>query len=354
MGTGHNPGTVRGRLPTALDSFLQDAPRRLDLIVGTHYDGDHLKGLLPIVQDESIEIGDVWLPPLKNDTQEILGPLEAEDFLAQQFFDDETAVFHYLWDKARHVEELQTWEREVFDLVRIGRHEGAEDDFDRLKDLPNYGPEGLSTATTSQLRGSLGEASTDERIDLFREFFEAHEADAAARTGTGLMHEIVSYDSRYADPLDIVTAFENRWDGFWPLEFRYPEPWERLCRTFPERSRVLPAVLANIRKSVANGAITATHLAKLAEALRNRRQPIFPRCRFVPTGRPSRFVWSPSKVKFVRCDKGGESELVLTLLGPSERLIEKHRDKLPVRQFAFCRCFRPPRFVLRILPPATS
>lgn len=108
METGKPPDTVLRRLPQALDDFLPNGPRRIDLIVGTHYDGDHLKGLLPILEDASIEIGDVWLPPVKNDSEEILEAVEAGAFLARQFFDDEgrNVLLAYLFEKARELEEL--------------------------------------------------------------------------------------------------------------------------------------------------------------------------------------------------------------------------------------------------------
>ena len=35
--------------------------RRIELVIGTHYDEDHLRGLIPIVQSD-IQISEAWLP----------------------------------------------------------------------------------------------------------------------------------------------------------------------------------------------------------------------------------------------------------------------------------------------------
>ncbi len=92
MGVGYSPDTVQKNLPDALKNFAYREHPRIDLIVGTHYDGDHLKGLVPIIDDKSISIGEVWLPPVRNDTEELPGTLEADDFLAELFFDDDESI----------------------------------------------------------------------------------------------------------------------------------------------------------------------------------------------------------------------------------------------------------------------
>jgi hypothetical protein len=89
-------------------------------------------------------------------------------------------------------------------------------------------------------------------------------------------------------------------------------------------------MLANLRKAAARSAITASNLQKVVQALRNRAAPIRPVCHYIAEGRPSRFVWNPQPRRFVRRLQGGPSDLELTLLGPSDALIEKHREKLPI------------------------
>ena len=80
---------VHKKLNAAFADF-GDSSRRIDLMVGTHYDADHLKGLVPIIEDDTIEITEAWLPPVANDEQRPLssGPPRSEDFLAHQLRDE--------------------------------------------------------------------------------------------------------------------------------------------------------------------------------------------------------------------------------------------------------------------------
>jgi beta-lactamase superfamily II metal-dependent hydrolase len=58
---------VLAPLKLAMRDF-DDRTCRLDLIIGTHYDADHLEGLVPIINDRSIDIVEAWMPPVANDT----------------------------------------------------------------------------------------------------------------------------------------------------------------------------------------------------------------------------------------------------------------------------------------------
>ena len=62
-------GNVLDKLLHAMDSF-GDQRRHLDLIVGTHYDADHLDGLVPIIKDPTVSIKEAWLPPVANDAEQ--------------------------------------------------------------------------------------------------------------------------------------------------------------------------------------------------------------------------------------------------------------------------------------------
>lgn len=46
-----------------LNQIFDDGQRLIDLIIGTHYDEDHLLGLAPIIEDKTITIGEAWMPP---------------------------------------------------------------------------------------------------------------------------------------------------------------------------------------------------------------------------------------------------------------------------------------------------
>ena len=324
MGYKHRADGVRKSLADAFNGFRAGRLRRIDLLIGTHYDGDHLKGLVPIVQDESIEIGEVWLPPLKNDTEEILGATDADDFLAEQLFDDQShaVLLRYLVDKGRQVDELQRLEQRAVESAREmprGEMESGP------VALPGYSDERRNSEHLALARHAISvDAPLHERVEAFLAFFEAHEADAATRTGRQRAHESATYDSRYPDAVDLARQYRQR--------FRYASrPFDiESYRDQPDRLRIAPAALASIRQSIAAGAITVSHLSKLVDALRNRTPPIRPRCIFVTTGHPRRFVWAPGRRRFIGRNRGGESDVTLTVLGPSEQLIEKHREKLPV------------------------
>jgi len=195
---------------------------------------------------------------------------------------------------------------------------------------------------------------------MFRLFFEKHEADAVERTGSARLHESGTHDSRYPDALDLARELESRlkysdfYYYYWGRGLSTTEHCEKLFLERPDRKRTAPFALGMIRKSLAAGAITATHLEKITEALRKRRRPIRPRCPFVSTGKPSRFVWSPSKDRFVRHEKGGESDLVLTLLGPADELVEKHRHRLPVGSYFFSLMYRYEAIHLESITPSNQ
>ncbi len=67
-----------------------DEDEHLDLIIGTHYDADHLDGLVPIIQDEAIKITEVWLPPVANDSERHASdePVADHHLLARQLYSD--------------------------------------------------------------------------------------------------------------------------------------------------------------------------------------------------------------------------------------------------------------------------
>ena len=44
---------------------------RLNLIIGTHYDADHLRGLVPIIDHHALPIDEIWLPPVQDDQADV-------------------------------------------------------------------------------------------------------------------------------------------------------------------------------------------------------------------------------------------------------------------------------------------
>ena len=103
---------IHERLTAAMRAF-DDRERRIDLLVGTHYDADHLDGLIPIIDDQSIVITEAWLPPVANDVEPhaVDEALDDHHFLAHQLYspDGHQVLARYLDAKAQ-----------VCDLLRPG------------------------------------------------------------------------------------------------------------------------------------------------------------------------------------------------------------------------------------------
>lgn len=323
VGSSHSPDEVHKKLDEAFKAFRgTNGPRRIDLIVGTHYDGDHLKGLLPIVSDKNIEIGEVWLPPVMNEGEEIHDSPDVARDLAAQFFDDDSGATTgaYLAQQASQLEELANVERDALNRLSDAaqsRDEGIRATPHRNMDKPR----------PDVWRSLVGEARSAV-VDEYRRYFERHEQDAAVRTGGAGEHDSAIYNSEYKDARDLSDSYRYSWKR---------SPNELLDQLFREngyeRCRLLPSALASIRKSGASNAITACHLDDLVCALRNRSVKIRPVSHYVSGHDARRFGWVPRLKRFVLGPRGAGAPLTLTLLGPSEGLVKEHWRKLPVASF---------------------
>jgi hypothetical protein len=123
---GYKPEHVLQKLDGAFSAF-GDSSRHIDLIVATHYDADHLTGLVPIIEDKSIEISEAWLPPVANDNEPPMSssPPGTEDFLAQQLGEElgEVRLNEYLASKLKTCNAIRDLERLGEDLERLpGAH----------------------------------------------------------------------------------------------------------------------------------------------------------------------------------------------------------------------------------------
>src|SRR5215831_4724245 len=121
--SGYAQNHVLAPLKQAMKDF-DGANPRLDLIIGTHYDADHLEGLIPIINDRSIDISEAWMPPVANDTvsHSLDDEPEERELLAKQFdSDDGSAVLqNYFHSKLRDCEYLQALQRAAEELAENG------------------------------------------------------------------------------------------------------------------------------------------------------------------------------------------------------------------------------------------
>ena len=280
---------------------------RIDLIIGTHYDEDHLDGLVPIIRDESIEIGEAWMPPVVNDALAVAfdRPVAASDLLAHQFATEQggAVLAHYLAAKRADIEALG--------LVEAALQGRRPDDDRGFKVEPRT-------------------ASDDpHNIDFFREQLGAADDDGDIDHGCDMEIE--------PNPLvtKLVDEVTQSIDTYWFPEF---ETFDALKSRAARQAGEVPALaatqarsIAHLRKSTAKKAINAKALHDVAVALHARKIPI--RTEIIEDGVPHRYRWSARSQRFVLGPRNATG-LCFDLLGPSRSLVKKHRDKLPVVETA--------------------
>jgi hypothetical protein len=289
----------------------------IDLIIGTHYDEDHLSGLVPIIADPTISIGEAWMPPIVNDTQifPIDQPLTASNLLTMQLAGEQRCdiLDAYLAAKRTDIEMIAAIERELDPEFQF--KERSDDQF---------------LATRRENGANLVDHNPDD-LAFFRAQFGADDKDACT-IDHGSEQEIEAH------PL-VATMVD---DAMQSRFFYYPfgvQPYLDRIKGLAEEARTDAAYLikprmlslANLRKSAAKDAINAKSLHDVLDALAKRKIPV--RSEIIEDGAPKRYRWTPASRRFVlaRPDSQG---LTFTLLGPSRTLVNKHRVKLPVLEAA--------------------
>lgn len=271
--------------------------KRIDLMIGTHYDADHLKGLVPIIEDPSIAIGEAWLPPVVNDVRMRAGVKPRDgDLLALQFAN---AEFH--------------------DAVLI--------EYLRMQASTIQSVRRLSDETTE--RGSFRELR-EQRFVLAHVTDQADVADEALLAREGFFEQVQrETENNLREPAGHVDQDLDTLDRNDPDELHMAR---RRARYFAEGT---PAEVSNalelIVKSAAKKAITAKWLAAVVAALKTRHIPI--RCAIVEDGEPRRFIWNAADRRFEPNAQSAPGGPVLTLLGPSKSLVAKQWDKLPIGEY---------------------
>lgn len=316
--SGYRDDHVLHKLLPILDA---SGGRRIDLLIGTHYDEDHLVGLVPIIEHETITIGEAWLPPVANDSEPhaIDAPLDRTNLLAHHFADDLSGwrLAHYVRRKREDVEVLLAFER--------------PDELDEDALLAGDCGRLLSE------RGSLahdGEAAAQLAADLafLREQLGTCEAAAERDHARGLdVERAPEVEDAIALARRGPTAAELFWIDY-PHAFgldRQLEIARYVTRTAPEAAAAQRLSFTEIKKSSAEDAINAAALHKVVTALHKKNIPI--KTEIIADGDPRRYAWKPERRRFLPAARGG-SEPVLTLLGPSNGLVRKHWNRLPVEQ----------------------
>ena len=308
-GKGLPVSDIHEKLLDAMDSFGDDQ-RRIDLLVGTHYDADHLDGLIPIINDSSIAITEAWLPPVANDAEPhaVDEALDDHHFLPHQLYspDGHRVLARYLDAKAPICQLLRSSDGERVPASRI---ESADvDELPRLRDR-----------FVQYRREAMQELSGDAEHESFTHADENAFNPASPR-----------------ELLEDIEWFWSPYHGPWRYHDRFAQSDLAELSTGLLREVRPHAVsarnLAGIRKSAASDAINAISLACITNALRARNTPI--RCHTIDDGTPRRFVWRTGARRFEGGYRLSAQGPTITLLGPSEGLVRKHWDRLPIGVYA--------------------
>lgn len=293
---------------------------RIDLMIGTHYDGDHLNGLIDIIESPDVEIGEAWMPPVANDaqTQFLTSEIETEDMLGIQFAgpDGDQILEDYLRFKAQTCHSACEFEHEFDDF------EGIERSPEQLEIVRGF--------VSPRMQGDQKSESSD-----WDKLFQAHLDDAYRTLGASKVGH-ADLDIRSPNEFDeddellhSQTRLRHlRRDGRLRVD-PFDSPF--LQRGFEDGSEA--KALAHIRVSAAKDAINAKSLAKVVKALKKRN--IKTRYATIDDGKPRKFLWDPVARRFTSGPNSKAREPSLTLLGPSIGLVKKHWRSLPIGTYAY-------------------
>lgn len=276
--------------------------KRIDLIIGTHYDKDHLYGLIPVIKDTTIDIGEAWLPPVANDTQlhAIDDAIDETSLLAFQFAEEngEEILARYLEKKYHVCQKMSS-------LIKIA-HIFNENEFFK------------------------NENNDDIHNSKIQEYFEKYLRKAIGIIGNQIdSHEILEIENSI-NFSDFYYYDYYKWYNFINTEKLnevFQDRWN-FDQEYIQRDKLS---FAYIMKASAKDAITALHLYRVVKELKARNITIY--CQTIDKGDPQYFNWNSSQKRFIRAKQKSTIEPTLTLLGPSKSLVKKHWNRLPLGSY---------------------
>jgi len=331
--SGYPPEHVYNKLfngghPTDVWTGFSSETPRIELIIGTHYDADHLLGLVPVILDTGLEIDEIWLPPVQDDD---------DDLTAAKVAGGSSNLVNRL-EEGNTEEVLQRYlDRRKESILAVDAV------YERgLRHTPDDSP---LMARRMQTRQRLQEMPArrlgDMRENNDDDFFEA--SYLLAMTELGLeSHSHCDADDESADDL-----FRKTVD-----RISYPEAGSFLNSPLLGRAghnivamsniaiawsdavleKADHSALETIRKSEAGKAINAKSLAKVVAAIKTRKAngggAIRIRSESISQGNPRYFRWSANA--FQEANGNYPAELGFHLMGPSQELVAELHDKLPI------------------------
>lgn len=303
VGHGISETLVERKLSTILDNENAD---RIDLIIGTHYDEDHLRGLVSVVK-HGWAIGELWLPPILDDTATLVSDIlpPPSKLLGNRFIEDPSHVSHYVTEKIRAIRTCREVERKL----------GSERQLPRLPETFDATSPEDRADLLEQLRAELRindaeHGECDDHVDDAEWDIEASPYPA--------------FDGHFYHEASLVFSGSLYQPMDWPLSASYLEH-------LVSRGMAEPALysIARIRKAKVKDAINALALDDLIQATAG--TGISVRFEHIAKGQPIEFHWDIADRRFRRGGPLVGNVTRLVVLGPSDLLIKRHAAKLPVQ-----------------------
>lgn len=307
---------VHQKLPDSFAAFGNDK-KYIDLIIGTHYDKDHLDGLVPIIDDTNIKIKEAWLPPVMNDTEIIFIEEEIHDhqMLAVQLYDDpeEKILKRYLINKLSQCQDLKN-------LTHIA-YAYKESDIETIESF-------------NHRLLILNQERDNQRVT--EEYFISQYEEASSILNEPFHDDIISdiFDYSFGYPFNL--SYRDDANGFYDQIKRMPieESVKKLHNRWKKNSKGLSSdinKISIIRKGVAKDAINAISLNKVVKSLKKRNIPI--KCKIINDGEPLNISWNNEKKCFGTDKNENKNTTIISLLGPSKSLVKKHANKIPIGNY---------------------
>jgi beta-lactamase superfamily II metal-dependent hydrolase len=311
--------------------FSSSKPPKLDLIVGTHYDEDHLNGLIPIIEKLDLEIEEIWLPPVQDDDAKVSidSVSSGESNLVQRMIADDSgmALKRYVSRRLDLIEEVD----KIYKTVSEQFDRNNDSHVEQLRKIQEW-------------RQNWKKYSKDKLLEdssSILDFFEDQLSYANKMLGQeGQDHALECQEDEDQAFFDVVEKLKYQFHDFpWTSTIglgRFGIFKDTLNRQWQSDSifRSDQIALETIRKSAAKEAINATHLNSVVNAIKYRRSK-GRNTRIVSEsisqGMPRYFRWNG--IKFEEANRPCSSELGFHLMGPSHELISKLHDKLPIGSY---------------------
>lgn len=293
---------------------------RIDLVIGTHYDADHLDGITSILEKRRIDIGQLWLPPVADDKSGAeFGRIAGDESLLANMFrgaGGDRAYQEYVLAKERRRAALRAVDAALERFARDA--DGPEDRSDEAFDLADEDP-GTTHRPVYEWRSRF-EKELDDAYSLVGRRGCEHVPDAdVIREGTRFGYVL----ARLADAVGRGRVPLRRELEGWVLS-RFDGPTGKAWENQAAR-----AELAHMRIANAKDGINASALKKLIDALPD---PcgILVECHRCSDRVPRTFAWTGRLFA-----PGGSGEVIATVLSPTDRLIADRRDQIPSGVVAF-------------------